>query len=122
MGTDDGLQSIKIFSFDGNEEDNFRECKSKTEAIGIVNGWWDQVMDDTESVLLISKRTTDKTELEVLKQEKEAKMYFTLTFTNKAFQYIVDKETAYSMFKSLKDQYETNEEDDYILLTTEFLK
>ena len=122
MGTDDVFKSIKIVSFDGNEEDNFREWKSKTEAIGSVNGWWDQVMDDTESVLLISKKTTDKTELEVLKQEKAAKMYFTLACSNKAFQYIVDKDTAFSMFKSLKDQYEPNEEDDYILLTTEFLK
>ena len=78
MGTDDGFKSINIVSFDGDEEANFREWKSKTEAIGSVNGWWDQVMDDTESLLKISKVTTDKEELEILKQEKAAKMYFTL--------------------------------------------
>ena len=68
-----GFKSVKVIEFDGEEEESFREWRSKTQAIGHANGWWDQVEDNTKAVLLISKTTTDTDELEKLKNEKRLK-------------------------------------------------
>ena len=89
-----GFKSIKFIEFDGEEEDSFREWRSKSQAIGHANGWWDQVEDDSKAVLKIPKTTTNIDEIEILKNEKAAKMYFTLACQKKAFQFIVDVDTA----------------------------
>ena len=77
MGKSDGFKSIKVISFNGDQE-NFRDWRAKTEAIGEANGWWDQVLDHTESVLKIPSKTANKDEMEVLENEKEARIYLTL--------------------------------------------
>ena len=90
MGSTDGFKSIKIIPFDG-EQDTFREWRAKTEAIGFANEWWERVVDDSLSVLKIKSDTTDPTEKETLRKEREARMYMTLACSKMAFNYIVNK-------------------------------
>ena len=111
MGKSDGFKSIKVISFDGLQE-NYREWRAKTEAIVQANNWWDQILDSTEKVLKIKSNTTSDDEKLVLSQEKEAKMYLTLACENVAFQYIVDKKTAYQMYTILQKKYEPADEDE----------
>ena len=49
-------------------------------------------------------------------------MYFTLECQKKAFQFIVDVYTAYEMYQNLVDKYEPEEEDDYLELSTQFMR
>ena len=117
-----GFKSIKVVEFDGIEEETFREWRSKSEAIGYANGWWDQFEDDTKDVLTISKTTKDPVEILKLTNEKSSKMYFTLACTKNSFEYVVDADTEYQMYRNLVEKYESVEENEYLKLTAQFMR
>ena len=49
-------------------------------------------------------------------------MYLSLECNKTAFTYIIDKPTAYDMYQSLLNLYEPKEEDDYLTISTAFMK
>ena len=71
MGKSDGFKSIKVISFNGNQE-NYREWISKTVSIGESNGWWDQIQDKKEALFKIKRNNTNSDEKEMMSKEKEA--------------------------------------------------
>ncbi len=69
----------------------------KRKAIGQLNGWYRRLKDNYSAVGKISELTTDKNALQLIQQEKQAKMYLTLACTDHAFDYIIGKQTARDM-------------------------
>ena len=94
------MESVKYVSFDGSEDDSWRVWNLKSRSIGSINDWEEAL--DQDITKGISKLTTNKDEMKIIDKDRNAKMYLTLACSGTAFEYIVERDNAYEMYQSLK--------------------
>ena len=82
MSTTSGFKSIKVISFDG-DEDQFREWRSKSEALGFSNEWWDQVEDSTKAVLRINKATANDDQKRYASKKRRKNVFLSCVYKDR---------------------------------------
>lgn len=99
-----GLESVKYYVFDGENEERWNEYSIKTLAFAESKGW-------SEGLISESASKDSKT---------SAKNYLTMSLTGKAFRFVNQTKTACEIWEALKDEYAPTEEEDRYELEQEF--
>ena len=99
-----GLESVKYYVFDGENEERWNEYSIKTLAFAESKGW-------SEGLTSESASKDSKT---------SAKNYLTMSLTGKAFRFVNQTKTACEIWEALKDEYAPTEEEDRYELEQEF--
>ena len=64
------VTTIKVVTFDGTDEENWRSWAAKSKAIGMLNGWLGFLQKD--ETVGIDEDTTDDGELKRIRNERNA--------------------------------------------------
>ena len=99
-----GLESIKNYVFDGENEERWHEYCIKTLAFAETKGWQEG----------LTKSDASK------EHQTSAKNYLTMLLTGKAFRFINQTKKANEIWEALKDEYAPTEEEDRYELEQEF--
>ena len=99
-----GLESVKYYVFDGENEERWHEYCIKTLAFVEAKGWSEGLTEENAS-----------------KEHKTgAKNYLTMSLTGKASRFINQAKKASEIWEALKDEYAPTEEEDHYELEQEF--
>ena len=101
-----GLESVKYYVFDGEDEERWNEYSIKTLAFAEAKGWKEG---------LTEKDASDE-------KKKNAKNYLTMSLTGKAFRFISRSKKANEVWNALMDEYAPTEAEDRYELEEEFKK
>ena len=99
-----GLESVKFYIFDGEDEERWNEYSIKTLAFAEAKGWKEGLTD---------KNASDE-------KKKNAKNYLTMSLTGKAFRFINRSKKANEIWDALIDEFAPTEEEDRYELEQEF--
>ena len=99
-----GLESVKYYVFDGEDEERWNEYSIKTLAFAETKGWKEGLTD---------KNASDE-------KKKKAKNYLTMSLTGKAFRFINQSRNADEIWNALIDEYAPTEAEDRYDLEEEF--
>ena len=99
-----GLESVKYYVFDGENEGRWHEFSIKTLAFAEAKGWKEGLIKDNASK----------------ENQTRAKNYLTMSLTGKAFRFINQAKKASDIWDALKDEYAPTEEEDRYELEQEF--
>ena len=91
-----GLESVKFYIFDGEDEERWNEYSIKTLAFAEAKGWKEGLTD---------KNASDE-------KKKNAKNYLTMSLTGKAFRFINRSKKANEIWDALIDEFAPTEEED----------
>ena len=99
-----GLESVKYYVFDGEDEERWNEYSIKTLAFAEAKGWKEG---------LTEKDASDE-------KKRNAKNYLTMSLTGKAFSFISRSKEAYEVWNALMDEFAPTEAEDRYELEEEF--
>ncbi len=99
-----GLESVKYYVFDGEDEDRWNEYSIKTMAFAEAKGWNKGLMEEGADE----------------KSKTSAKNCLTMSLTGKAFRFVNQTKSAKEIWEALKDEYAPTEEEDRYELEQEF--
>ena len=99
-----GLESVKHYVFDGEDEDKWKENSIKTLAFAETKGWMEGLTDETSSD----------------KKKKKAKSYLTMSLTGKGFKFLNRLKNPKEIWEALEEEFAPAEEDNRYELEEEF--
>ena len=99
-----GLESVKFYVFDGENEERWHEYNIKILAFAEAKGWKEG---------LTKEEASDE-------DKKSANHYLTMSLTRKAFRFISHSKKANEIWKALNEKYAPTEEKDRYELEQEF--
>ena len=99
-----GLESVKYYVFDGEDEDKWNEYSIKTLAFAEAKGWKEGLTEEDPSE----------------EKARNAKNYLTMSLTGKAFRFITRSKKANEVWAALIDEFAPTEAEDRYELEEEF--
>ena len=84
-----GLESVKYYVFDGEDEDKWNEYSIKTLAFAETKGWMEGLTDENASD----------------EKKKKAKSYLTMSLTGKAFKFLNRSKNTKDIWEALEEEF-----------------